>query len=424
MLSIKWIRENVACFEKSLQRRGLVIDTPALLEADQQHRQVLTDLQKLQEDRNAIATQIPQLKKAGEDIAPLLAQAQKLKETIPDLEKKVQESETTLSGMLHVIPNVLDDSVPDGTSEEDNQLIRRVGNPLSFDFTPRAHTDLGEALGLMRFDLAAAMSGSRFVCLFGALARLERALGQFMLNLHTTEFGYQEVSPPLLVREKAAFGVGQLPKFEEDLFKTTSGHYLISTAEGPLTNLASDQIFMEAELPLRYTALTPCFRSEAGSAGRDTHGMIRMHQFYKVELVSFVTPEQAMAEHERMLNAAEEVLKRLELPYQVKLLCSGDIGFQSRKTYDIEVWLPSQNQYREISSCSQFGDYQARRLQGRFRTKEHGVQLLNTLNGSGIAVGRALVAILENFQQADGSILIPKALQEMMGTDRITKGQP
>ena len=420
MLNIRWIRENPEQLTQEMQRRGFDIDVGSLLALDIHHRHTLHNVQSLQEERNRIARQIPEAKKEGLDTTALLAQAQKIKTELPLLEASCAAAEQALLERLHHIPNLLAADVPFGKSEANNLCVRTWGYPRSFDFSPLPHDQLGTALGQMRFDLAARMSGSRFVILLHQLARLERALGQFMLDIHTKEFGYQEVSPPLMVRSQAAYGVGQLPKFEEDLFKTTTGHYLISTAEVPLTNMVADQILPEGELPLRFTALTPCFRSEAGAAGRDTKGMIRVHQFYKVELVSVVTPAQAEAEHARMLSAAEEVLKRLELPYRVMLLCSGDTGFCSRKTYDLEVWIPSQDTYREVSSCSWFGDFQARSMNTRYRQEgEETSTTLHTLNGSGVAVGRALVAIMENYQQPDGSILVPKALQPFTGFDKI-----
>jgi len=306
--------------------------------------------------------------------------------------------------------------VPVGSSEDDNVELRTWGEKRAFDFAPKDHVDLGEGLGLMDFEAAARMSGARFVVLKGALARLERALGQFMLDMQTADNGYTEVSPPLLVRDDAAFGVGQLPKFADDLFRTTSDLWLISTSEVPLTNLVREQIVDENALPMRVTALTPCFRSEAGAAGKDTRGMIRQHQFHKVEIVSVVTPEAAAVEHERLTACAEEILKRLELPYRVVVLCTGDLGFSNAKTFDIEVWLPGQDRYREISSCSHYTDFQARRMNARYRPEgEKGTRFVHTLNGSGLAVGRALVAVLENYQQADGSVVVPDVLRPYMG---------
>ncbi|MGE3935773.1 MAG: serine--tRNA ligase, partial [Rhodospirillaceae bacterium] len=330
---------------------------------------------------------------------------QALEATVAELAQSVDEAVQTL-------PNLPAADVPPGRDEADNRELRVVGARPSFGFKPRDHIELGEKLGLMDFGRAARLSGARFVVLTGALARLERALAAFMLDIHTREFGYTEVNPPLLVRDGAAFGTGQLPKFGEDLFRTTTGHWLIPTAEVPLTNLVADEIVEEAALPLRLTAHTPCFRSEAGAAGRDTRGMIRLHQFNKVELVSVAHPDHSAAEHERMTGAAEEVLKRLGLHYRVIVLCTGDMGFSAQKTYDIEVWLPGQEAFREISSCSNCGDFQARRMKARFRPAgQKGTRFVHTLNGSGLAVGRTLIAVLENFQRADGGIDIPPALR-------------
>ena len=418
MLSIKWIRENRKQVQENLTRRHMSVDLDLLLTRDSSHRARVQTLQVYQEERNSLAKKIPELKKQGGDTLPLVERANLLKGLIAEEEREIQDLEGQIAQLLYALPNMIAADLPEGKSDGDNQCLRSWGTPRSFDFTPLTHEVLGTNSGLMRGDLGAQMSGSRFVVLQGKLAKLERALGQFMIELHTQEYGYLEVSPPLMVRGEAAFNVGQLPKFEEDLFKTTSGHYLISTAEVPLTNLVAGQILQESQLPLRYTALTPCFRSEAGAAGKDTKGMIRLHQFYKVELVSITTPAQALSEHERMLGAAEEVLRRLELPYKIMLLCAGDVGFSSHKTYDIEVWMPGQNLYREISSCSYFTDYQARRLNARYRTAQ-GLELAHTLNGSGLAVGRALVALLENYQQKDGSIKIPEVLIPYTGFDYI-----
>ena len=415
MLSLKWIRDYYDQVEENLSRRRMQLDIQPLLELDTNRRAQLQRLQSLQEERNTLAKQIPESKKQGGDVAALVDRANSLKVLISKEEEIGKDLERQIHDILCSIPNIVASELPDGKSEEDNTCARSWGEPPVFDFKPLTHEVLGTQLGLLKAELGAQMSGSRFVVLLGKLAKLERALGQFMLDLHTQSYGYQEVSPPLMVRPEAAFNVGQLPKFEEDLFKTTSGHYLISTAEVPLTNLVAGQILSESNLPLRYAALTPCFRSEAGAAGKDTKGMIRLHQFYKVELVSVTTPQQGKDEHERMLCAAEEVLKRLNLPYRVMLLCSGDVGFSSHKTYDIEVWLPGQNAYREISSCSYFTDYQARRLNTRYRSEHDGLELVHTLNGSGLAVGRTLVAVLENYQCADGSIKIPEALVQYTG---------
>ncbi|MEM8653006.1 MAG: serine--tRNA ligase, partial [Pseudomonadota bacterium] len=353
--------------------------------------------------------------------------AEKLKSEVSDIKQFLSSGEdeernitTILRDQLSAIPNMPLDDVPVGKDEGDNQLYREFGDIPSFGFEPKEHYELGEALGQMDFEGAAALSGSRFVVLKRDLARLERALGQFMLNMHTRENGYDEVSPPLLVRDQAVFGTGQLPKFADDLFKTTDGRWLIPTAEVPLTNLAADQIVEVTQLPMRFTALTPCFRSEAGSAGRDTRGMLRQHQFSKCELVSITKPEDSLVELERMIDCAEKVLKELELPFRTMTLCTGDMGFSARKTYDIEVWLPGQNSYREISSCSVCGDFQARRMNARYRTGEgKAIDFVHTLNGSGIATGRALIAVMENYQNEDGSISVPQALHPYM--DGVTK---
>jgi seryl-tRNA synthetase len=335
---------------------------------------------------------------------------------MPELELEARTFGDELQALLAMLPNLPAADVPDGPDETANVELRRIGAPRTFDFTPKDHAALGEALGMMDFETAARLSGARFVVLKAGLARLERAIAQFMLDMHTGEFGYTEVAPPVLVRDEALYGVGQLPKFAEDMFRTTGGLWLIPTSEVSLTNLVAEQIVEAASLPLRLTAYTPCFRSEAGAAGRDTRGMIRQHQFPKVELVSICRPDQSEAEHERMTGAAESVLKRLELPFRTVVLCSGDMGFAARKTYDIEVWLPGQNAYREISSCSNCGDFQARRMRARWR--EAGgkqTQFVHTLNGSGLAVGRTMIAVMENCQQADGSIVLPAALKPYMG---------
>jgi seryl-tRNA synthetase len=356
-------------------------------------------------------------KRKGENADALMAEVTGLEEALKKGEALAAELDAELTRRLEVLPNLPFDDVPDGTDETGNVELRRVGNQRNFSFKPKDHVELGEATGEMDFAAAGRMSGARFVVLKGRLAKLERALAQFMLDLHTSEEGgYTEVNPPLLVRDNAVYGVGQLPKFAEDMFHTVNGFWLIPTAEVPLTNLVNDQVLDEKPLPLRYTAWSPCFRSEAGAAGKDTRGMIRQHQFPKVELVSITTPEQSDEEHKRMTGRAEEVLKRLGLPFRTIVLCGGDMGFGARKTFDIEVWLPGQNAYREISSCSNCGEFQARRMNARYRPKEgKGTRFLNTLNGSGLAVGRALVAVLENYQNEDGSVMIPEALVPYMG---------
>ncbi|TAD88458.1 MAG: serine--tRNA ligase [Alphaproteobacteria bacterium] len=414
MHDIGFLRSQPERFAAGLARRGLTDRATALLDIDARRRALQTDLQGLLARRNEASKEIGRLKGQGGDASALMAEVAALKERIPALEAEERSLGEELTGALEALPNIPKDEVPDGADETGNVEVRRVGTPPSFAFDPKPHDEIGPALGLMDFDAAARMSGARFVVLKGALARLERAIASFFLDVHTTEFGYTEVNPPLLVRDQAAYGVGQLPKFAEDMFRTNSEHWLITTAEVPLTNLVADQILDPASLPLRFTAWTPCFRSEAGAAGRDTRGMIRQHQFQKVELVSIVRPEDSDTEHERMTAAAEAVLTRLGLPFRTMLLCTGDMGFGSRKTYDIEVWLPGQNAYREISSCSQFGDFQARRMKARYKL-EKGTAFVHTLNGSGVAVGRALVAILENYQNADGSVTIPDALMPYMG---------
>ncbi|MFV3130069.1 serine--tRNA ligase [Niveispirillum sp. KHB5.9] len=420
MHDIRSIRDNPAAFDAGLARRGVEPLSSRILELDQERRACQTQSQELQARRNEASKLIGAYKKEGKDAQPLLDEVASIKEKMPQLEEREKELAAELDRILASYPNIPASDVPDGKDEHDNVEIRRVGTPAGIN-NAKQHFELGEALGLMSFDLAAKLSGARFTVLRGKLARLERALGDFMLDIHTTEYGYEEVSPPLLVKDDAAFGTGQLPKFTEDLFQTTNGFWLIPTAEVPLTNLVNDAILDADELPLRLTARTPCFRSEAGSAGRDTRGMIRQHQFYKVEMVSIATPDQSATEHERMTDAAETVLKRLGLPFRTVTLCAGDMGFTAQKTYDIEVWLPGQGAYREISSCSNCGDFQARRMKARFRAKgDKATQFVHTLNGSGTAVGRCLVAVLENYQQADGSILIPEALIPYMGgVDRI-----
>ncbi len=406
------LRKNPDGFKAALARRGLDVDVAALQALDAEDRGGKTKVQALRARANEIASGIPAAKKAGQDIAPLLAEGKALKEQIAALEAGEGGA---LDEALSKIPNILADDVPEGADETGNVELRVVGTKPAIA-APKEHFELGEKLGMMDFETAAKISGARFVILRGQLAKLERALAAFMLDLHTSQFGYTETNPPYLVKAPALYGTGQLPKFEEDLFKTTGEHYLIPTSEVSLTNIVANEILDEAKLPLRMTAHTPCFRSEAGSAGRDTRGMIRQHQFSKVELVSIVKPEDSEAEHSRMLGAAEEVLKRLGLPYRVMALCAGDTGFSARKTYDIEVWLPGQNAYREISSCSNCGDFQARRMKARFkRTGAKETEFVHTLIGSGLAGGRTLVAVLENYQQPDGSIAVPEALVPYMG---------
>ena len=415
MLDLKWVRDQPEALDAALRRRGLPAMAADLLARDAAVRALQTELQQAQARRNALSREIGKRHGQGGDPAPLIAEVGALKASMQEVEEALRERATALNELLATVPNPLAPDVPDGADESENLLLRSWGEPRRFDFAPKEHDELGVRLG-MDFERAAKLSGARFVVLSGALARLERALATFMLDVQTGEHGYSEVAPPLLVRGHALFGTGQLPKFAEDQFRTTSDHWLIPTAEVPLTNLVADEILDAEQLPLRYTAWTPCFRSEAGSAGKDTKGMIRQHQFSKVELVSIVAPEGSEAEHERMTACAEEILRRLELPYRVMVLCSGDTGFAARKTYDIEVWLPGQGRYREISSCSNCGDFQARRMRARVRARgERETRFVHTLNGSGLAVGRTLIAVLENYQQADGSVVLPAVIRPYMG---------
>ncbi|MBA8838560.1 serine--tRNA ligase [Ochrobactrum sp. RH2CCR150] len=418
MLDIKWIRENPEDLDKALAKRGAGPLSSELIALDEKRRENVGKVQAAQERRNAASKEIGKAM-AEKDAATadkLKAEVSELKNFLAEAEEEERRLVKELNDALSTIPNVPLGDVPLGKDEADNVEVRRIGNQRNFSFQPKEHFELGEALGLMDFERAAKIAGARFTILKGGLARLERALGQFMLDLHTTQHGYTETMPPLMVRDEAVYGTGQLPKFSEDLFRTTDGRWLIPTAEVPLTNLVADEIVDVKTLPQRYTALTPCFRSEAGSAGRDTRGMLRQHQFLKVEMVSITDAESSVAEHERMTACAEEVLKRLELPFRTVVLCTGDMGFGAQKTYDIEVWLPGQNTYREISSCSVCGDFQGRRMNSRYRPEgEKSTRFVHTLNGSGVAVGRALIAVMENYQQEDGSIHIPEALQPYMG---------
>ncbi|MFN0217450.1 MAG: serine--tRNA ligase [Hyphomicrobium sp.] len=490
MHDIKWIRDNASAFDAGLKRRGLEPQSAALIKLDDDRKATLTALQEAQGRRNAASKDIGKAKGAKDEAtaAKLMAKVAALKDAIAAGEAEERRLDAEIKAALEVIPNLPRDDVPVGTDESGNKEVRKVGAPGKFDFAPKQHFEIGEALGLMDFEAAQKISGARFVVLKGALARLERAIGSFMLDLHTSEFGYVEHNPPLLVKDHSAYGTGNLPKFAEDLFRTETfnqearaqifdqyveefvernasdwaderiqemqdqGHsfdqavvrrevydatraqgklhaeglvrsleeqgrrWLIPTAEVSLTNIVRESILDEAQLPMRMTAWTPCFRSEAGAAGKDTRGMIRQHQFSKVELVSITTPDASSDEHERMTSCAEEVLKRLGLPFRTMLLCTGDMGFASQKTYDIEVWLPGQNAYREISSCSVCGDFQARRMDARYRPNDGGKPVyVHTLNGSGLAVGRTLIAVLENYQNADGSVTIPEALRPYMG---------
>ncbi len=414
MHDIRQLRDDPGAFDAALARRALPAEADAILALDARRRDALTQLQDKQARRNAASRDIGQGRRQSLDTTALEAEVATLKRDMERLEADASILDAELRARLAELPNILDTDVPPGSDESANVVLHQHGSPAALDFTPRQHFELGEALGLMSFDDAARLSGSRFVVLRGALARLERALGQFMLDLHTTEHGYTETAVPLLVNEAAMFGTNQLPKFAGDAFVTTDGRWLIPTAEVALTNLVAGQIIPEASLPLRMTALTQCFRSEAGSAGRDTRGMLRQHQFQKCELVSIVTPEASAAEHDRMTRAAETVLERLELPYRRMLLCAGDTGFGAARTHDLEVWLPGQNAWREISSCSNTRAFQARRMNARYRSAG-GVQPVHTLNGSGVAVGRALIAVLENNQAHDGSIAIPSVLRPYMG---------
>jgi seryl-tRNA synthetase len=423
MHDIKAIRDNPDAFDHGLKTRGLKPLASDILTRDLEIRSLLTKLQEMQARRNDASKAIGQAKakKDEHEANRLMHEVAKLKEDLQAAEARERELQAEMAEFLSHIPNIPADDTPRGADETANVEVRRVGDPRRLN-AAKQHFEIGEALGLMDFEAAAKMSGARFVFLKHDLARLERALANFMLDLHTEQFGYTETSPPFLVRDQAMFGTGQLPKFREEQFGTTNGYWLIPTSEVSLTNQVRESILDEAQLPLRYTAWTPCFRSEAGAAGRDTRGMIRMHQFQKVELVSITTPEQSNAEHERMTQAAEEVLKRLGLAYRVMALCTGDMGFAARKTYDLEVWLPGQNAYREISSCSNCGDFQARRMDARYRPAEgKGTRFVHTLNGSGVAVGRALVAVLETYQNADGSVTVPEVLRPYLRGQDVIK---
>lgn len=434
MHDIKIIRDDPEAFDKGLSKRGLSPQSARLIEIDERRRKVIVALQDMQQKRNDASKQIGAAKGKKDDAlaARLMEEVANLKGAIQQGEEDERRLTAELETELAAIPNIPFDDTPIGPDESGNVEHHRHGTPRALNFTAKEHFDLGEALGLMDFEGAVKLSGSRFVVLKGQLARMERAIAAFMLDLHTGEFGYEEVSPPLLVKDQAMFGTAQLPKFADDQFAVFKGQsrddqdkfWLIPTAEVSLTNLVRETILTEEELPKRFTAYTPCFRAEAGSAGRDTRGLIRMHQFPKVELVSITAPEKAVEEHERMLACAEEVLKRLDLHYRVVTLCTGDMGFSARKTYDIEVWLPGQNAFREISSCSVCGDFQARRMQARYKPAgSKTTRFVHTLNGSALAVGRTMVAILETYQQADGSIVIPEALKPYMGgQDSIAHG--
>lgn len=420
MLDIKWIRENPIAFDQALKNRGLKPLSDHILTIDTARRNAIQLTQDLQSQRNLLAKQIGNVKRKGENADSFVSKANDLRETLAQEELTVKALEEKLKNALDLIPNIPAPDVPVGTEDVP---VHHWGEKPIFSFEPKQHFEIGEAMGLMNFEEAAKISGARFVVLKGDLARLERALGSFMLDIHTQEYGYLEVSPPHMVRTQSMYGAGQLPKFADDAFVTTNNYWLIPTAEVPLTNLVAEDILNEKELPLRFVAYTPCFRSEAGSAGRDTRGMIRLHQFHKVELVSITSPEASEMEHQRMLSAAQSILERLKIHYRTVVLCTQEMGTCPQKTYDIEVWLPGQNTYREISSCSNFGEYQARRMNTRFReaNEPKKTRFVYTLNGSGLAVGRTLVAILENYQQEDGSIMIPDVLRSYMGGETFLK---
>ncbi len=421
MLDLKFVRKNLDLVREAARRRGVELDLDRVAALDERRREILVEVEQLKARRNQVSTEIGRRKKAGQDAADLIAEMSQAADRIKDLDKQVKAVDAELSGLILTIPNIPDDSVPVGADEADNELIRTWGEKPDFDFTPRPHWDLGEDLGILDFERAAKITGARFTLYWGLGARLERALINFMLDVHTTEHGYTEVLPPFMTNSAAMTGTGQLPKFAEDLFHLEGTDYwLVPTAEVPVTNIHAGETLRAEDLPLKYTAYTPCFRSEAGSYGKDTRGLIRQHQFNKVELVKFALPENSFDELESLTENAEEILKRLGLHYRVVSLCTGDLGFSAAKTYDLEVWMPGQDAYREISSCSCFTDFQARRAQIRYRLQK-GTALVHTLNGSGLAVGRTLVAVLENCQQADGSVLIPEVLRPYMsGRERIT----
>lgn len=417
MFDLKEIRKNPEFFDKGWSRRGLEPQTPFILELDEKRRAIQTQLQDVQAERNEKSKEIGKIKSQGGDAQSIMDKVSALKDKMAELENSERELTAQMDEKLSTLPNIMFDDVPDGADESDNVEVRQVGEAIRMNSESPDHVAIGEELGMMDFETAAKMSGSRFVLIKSQLARLERALAQFMLDMHVDENGYTEVSPPLLVRDNALYGTGQLPKFAEDLFKTTTDHWLIPTAEVSLTNMVADQIIDEEELPYRFTAYTPCFRSEAGAAGKDTRGMIRQHQFYKVEMVSITTPEKSQEEHERMTACAEKILQKLRIAYRVVTLCSGDTGFGAKKTYDIEVWLPGQQAYREISSCSNCGDFQARRMKARCRKRgEKEIRHVHTLNGSGLAVGRTLIAVIENYYDpVEKCIVIPEVLRPYMG---------
>jgi seryl-tRNA synthetase len=417
MLDIKFVRDNRDAVERMLEQRGYDMDLQTILSLDQQRREAIQEVESLKHERKVVSDQIAQMKKKGEDASQIISRMRQASQRIKELDGKLGEVEDEIHRSLLLMPNVPHESVPVGKDENDNPVVKRWGEITQFSFAPKPHWELGESLGILDFERAAKITGARFTLYWGLGAQLERALINFMLDLHTTKHGYVEVLPPFVVNSSAMMGTGQLPKFREDLFKLEDwDYYLVPTAEVPVTNIFMNEILEEEDLPLCYTAYTPCFRSEAGSYGKDTRGLIRQHQFNKVEMVKFTTPEQSYDELESLLLDAEEVLQMLELPYQVVTLCTGDLGFSAAKTYDIEVWIPGQQAFREISSCSNFGDFQARRANIRYRPKgKKKIAYPYTLNGSGLAVGRTLVAIMENWQQEDGSVVIPPALRTYMG---------
>ena len=417
MLEIKLVRENLELVKTAMQNRGTAFDWEAFQVQDTRRKTILFELEELRRQRNSVSDQVAQMKRNGENADAVIEKMRDVSTTIKRLEKDLGEGESAIGEMIMAMPNIPHKSVPVGKNEADNPIVKTVGEPTVFSYEPLPHWTIGENLGILDFTRAAKIAGARFPLYLGMGARLERALINFMLDLHTTEHGYKEVLPPFIVNRKSMTGTGQLPKFEADLFKLEGlDYFLIPTAEVPVTNIYQEETLDESELPIYYTAYTPCFRSEAGSYGKDTRGLIRQHQFNKVELVKFTRPEVSYDELESLLDNAETVLRRLELPYRVITLCTGDIGFSAAKTYDIEVWMPSQGVYREISSCSNFEDFQARRANIRFKEKgKKGTRLVHTLNGSGLAVGRTLAALLENCQQEDGTVVIPDALRPYMG---------
>ena len=423
MLDLKKIRKDPELFDQLLEKRGIKPQVEKILKVDTKHRKILTELQEIQEKRNEASKKIGILKSKGSDAKSIIEEVGKYGKKIQTLEKEERKFSKEILEILSVLPNILDNDVPQGKDSKENLVVKNVLKPKTFQFDIKDHVMIGEELRLMDFDAAANMSGARFVLLKNELALMERALINFMLELHTKKFGYVETYVPHLVKSNALYGTGQLPKFGDDVFQTKEGYFLIPTAEVSLTNIVSKSILRESDLPLRYVAYTPCYRSEAGAAGKDTKGMFRQHQFGKVELVSIVSPENSEEELERMTNCAEEILKMLELPYRIVLLSSGDTGFSAAKTFDIEVWIPSQDKYREISSCSNCRDFQSRRMDAKFRVKnDKKIDYPHTLNGSGLAVGRTIIAILENYQDPDGSVIVPIALRKYMGgIEKITR---